>query len=117
MSDQRVTKELPTTPEQRRRTIIRRRVTHNFTVLTNQVFDDPRLSAEALGVLCYLLSRPDNWHVSTRQLRNRFSVGRDKMLRIMSELIRDGWMQRELLRNEHGVWAGSEYIVRDFPNL
>ncbi len=38
--------------------IIRRRCNRNFTVLPNAVLDDERLSAEAMGVLCYLRSRP-----------------------------------------------------------
>jgi len=41
--------------------IIRRKVNRNFTVVPNEPVNDTRLSFEALGLLTYLLSRPDNW--------------------------------------------------------
>lgn len=52
--------------------IIRRKRTKNFTVINNAIFDDDHLSPESLGVLAHLLSRPNDWSVSLRQLSARF---------------------------------------------
>ena len=38
--------------------IIRGNIRENFSVLPNDLMNDERLSADALGVLVYLLSKP-----------------------------------------------------------
>ena len=43
--------------------IIRAKRDRNFTVIDNCVFADKQLSFAAIGLLCYLLSKPDNWLV------------------------------------------------------
>jgi hypothetical protein len=39
-----------------------------FTIISNMPIEDGRLSSESLGLLTYLLSKPDNWEVSIRHL-------------------------------------------------
>ena len=48
--------------------IIRAKRDKNFTVIDNCVFADRQLSFAAIGLLCYLLSKPDNWAVSAQHL-------------------------------------------------
>ncbi|EEP69086.1 hypothetical protein [Kingella oralis] len=48
--------------------IIRAKRDRNFTVIDNCVFADKQLSFAAIGLLCYLLSKPDNWAVSAQHL-------------------------------------------------
>ena len=48
--------------------IIRSNRKTNYTVIDNRVFADHRLSFAAMGLLGYLLSKPDNWTISTAQL-------------------------------------------------
>ena len=48
--------------------IIRAKRDKNFTVIDNCVFADKQLSFAAIGLLCYLLSKPDNWAVSAQHL-------------------------------------------------
>ncbi|WP_267422684.1 helix-turn-helix domain-containing protein [Methylobacterium sp. GC_Met_2] len=99
-------------------TIIRRRHTKNFTVIGNEVFSDERLELDALGLLCYLRSRPHDWNISTEHLRRRFGCGPEKMQRLMRELIAVGWIQRhELPRGPRGIYGGFEYVVLDEPDL
>lgn len=96
--------------------IIRRRRNSGFTIIGNVVFDDDRLSYEAAGLLGYLLSRPDHWEVNQTQLGDRRGVGRDRMRRIVGELIEAGYMRRERIRNESsGTFNGSTYLVYDEP--
>ncbi|MCJ2143703.1 helix-turn-helix domain-containing protein [Methylobacterium sp. E-066] len=99
-------------------TIIRRRHNKNFTVIGNEVFADERLELDALGLLCYLRSRPHDWNISTEHLRRRFGCGPEKMQRLMRELIAVGWIQRhELPRGPRGIYGGFEYVVLDEPEL
>lgn len=94
--------------------VVRRRHNRNFTVLTNDVMNDERLSAPALAVLVWLLSRPNNWNVITATVAKRFSMGRDKMHGIFRELKDLGYLTRAYVR-EQGRIVGTEYVVYDEP--
>lgn len=96
--------------------ILRRRRTRNFTIVENEVFSDESLSLEAMGLLAWLRSRPDNWSLSVDHLRNRFKVGRNKMHDLVRELVEAGWILRERTRDpESKAFNGIEYIVLDEP--
>ncbi|MBS9476222.1 helix-turn-helix domain-containing protein [Ancylobacter radicis] len=96
--------------------IIRRRYNRNFTVLPNTVLDDDRLSAEAMGVLCYLRSRPADWNVELSHLSERFRIGRDKTQRVVAELVDAGWIKRERTRDPvTRAFNGIDYVVYDEP--
>ncbi|CAM5194145.1 putative protein OS=Bosea thiooxidans OX=53254 GN=SAMN05660750_03258 PE=4 SV=1 [Bosea thiooxidans] len=94
--------------------IIRRRVTRNFTIISNELFDDERLSLEAMGLLAWLRSRPDNWALSVEHLRRRFQIGRNKIHNLVRELVGTGWVTRERQRNPvTKAFIGIEYVVLD----
>jgi hypothetical protein len=95
--------------------VVRRHHNSNFTVVPNAIFEDPRLSIEAKGVLGHLLSRPHNWTVRLAQVARTLKVGRDKMQRIFNELIDAGYVLRGRPRMANQQWAPIEYIVFDQP--
>jgi hypothetical protein len=96
--------------------IIRRRLTRRFTTVDNRIFDDERLSAEGMGVLVYLISRPDDWQVRLTQLGNKFRMGRDKIQRVMREIIAAGYAEREWTRDSvTGAFTAVEYVITDEP--
>ncbi len=91
--------------------IVREKHKTDFTVIGNRAMNDDRLTPEALGVLCYLLSRPDNWEVYPAQLSKRFrGCGRDKTYRILNELIECGYVTRTAL-----AAGGVDYRVVEAP--
>lgn len=85
-----------------------------YATIDMVVMNDERLTAEALGVLLYLLSRPDNWSVQIDHLKNRFGVGRDKMQGIM-RLLRDcGYARLEQAKDPNtGRLLGQGYSIHD----
>jgi DNA-binding MarR family transcriptional regulator len=94
--------------------IIRRKRTENFTVINNAIFADDHLSPESLGVLTYLLSKPADWSVSLSQLRCRFNIGREKIQKVIRNLIATGYIESYRTRNpETNEYNGIEYIVYD----
>ncbi len=95
--------------------IIRRKINHNYTLMPNEFFNDESLTFEAIGVLAYLLSRPDDWKVHLTQLRKRGGFGRDKAQRIMRDLINAGYVVYQPIRLDDGTVKGSEYLVYDEP--
>lgn len=88
---------------------------HNFTVLMNEVFQS-KLQADSLGVLCYLLSLPDDWVLHKTHLMKHFGIGREKMDRIFKELEASGFMlAMNMIRTKEGKFIGRSYIVYDLP--
>jgi hypothetical protein len=92
--------------------IIRRHHTANFTTIGNALFDDERLQADEVGILAYLLSRPDNWEVRRPALMRRWKIGRDALRRIITNLVRHGWATACRKRLDNGTYY-TIYEIRD----
>lgn len=82
-----------------------------FTTFSNALLNDDSLNPEALGVLVYLLSKPGNWNVMPGAVGKRFGCGRDKIYRILLDLIKAGYASRETDRDSAGVIKGWNYLV------
>lgn len=94
--------------------IVRSSLKENFSVLPNELINDDRLSTDHLGLLVYLLSKPNDWQVRVKQLQNRFDMGRDKTRRILATLEQYGYISRDIVRAE-GKFSETRYIVKDSP--
>lgn len=44
-------------------------------------------SPDTLGVYCYLATLPNDWQINVKQLMSHFGVGKDKVYRILNDLI------------------------------
>lgn len=85
----------------------------NYTVLPNKVFN-LKMSPEAIGVLCYLLSKPCDWIVYKTTIKDEFGIGKDKCNRILKELSNNGYMSTTRKRGDSGKWEYTT-IVYDNP--
>ncbi len=75
--------------------------------------NDSRLSFDAKGLLSYLLvNNSDDFN--TDDLINASTNRRDSTLRIIRELIRFGYIQREKLKNSEGQFCGVRHYI--YPN-
>ena len=83
--------------------IIRVEKRKRFTITSNVPIEDERLSWEALGVLCWLLSKPDGWEALRAAVSNqKRGAGRDKAARIFAELQAANYMLRRKLQRKDG---------------
>ena len=64
----------------------------DFTVITNSVFKDRRLSAKAKGILVEMLSLPENWDYTLKGLTTLFSDGIDSIRQGIKELEENGYI-------------------------
>lgn len=85
-----------------------------FSIVPNATLNDT-LSWEAIGLLAYLCSKPDDWEVCVKQLVNqskkcRHPSGRDKTYRILNELQAAGYLRKVKARTG-GRFTGVEYVV------
>lgn len=94
--------------------IIRGEHRENFTAISNDIFNSG-LSPEAIGILCYLLSKPPHWRVIKQEIRIKFDLGREKLDRIINEIVSANYMIKTQSRNEDGSYGEIDIIVYGSP--
>jgi hypothetical protein len=90
--------------------IIRTKRAENFTVVNNALIYDPLLDWRDLGLLIYLLSKPDEWEVSVAHLQKVRKSGRDAIYASLKTIIEAGYATRKPCTT--GGW---DYLVSDAP--
>lgn len=63
-----------------------------YVQIPNEMLADPSLSWKAKGLLCYLLSKPDNWQARNADLLAHATDGKDSMRAALLELEAAGYM-------------------------
>jgi hypothetical protein len=90
--------------------------TGNFSIILNEVFQRPDLSARAKGVYAYIMTLPDNWILHKGELYSHFTEGRDSLNSAWKELENSGLVMREVVRDpKSGRLSGSRYTVFESP--
>lgn len=98
--------------------IFKAKVESNFTTLPNETIRDPRLTFEATGLLSFMLSLPDDWEIHKSWLeKQKGGCGRDKLTRIMNELITCGYVVRKPKQDESGKMQGVDWFVYSTDQL
>lgn len=87
----------------------------NFTVISNDIFKDTRLSFKAKGLLTTMLSCPKNWNYTIEGLSKISTDGKASIRSALNELEEYGYLERKQLRNEKGAFTDTEYIVYEQP--
>ena len=95
--------------------ITRQKRKDNFTVVNNEILQNPGLSWAAKGMLVYLLHLPDEWQINIADLSNRSKNGRDGTASIIKELMNAGYVTRQRSLTESKKFAGYDYTVNDEP--
>ena len=95
--------------------IIRAKREHNYTVISNKVYDKNQLSWQAMGMLGYLLTKPDDWSVIVSELVNVTKetakpTGKEGVYNILKELRDKGFIV--VRKNSDG---STDYTVYDEP--
>ncbi|MDX3356388.1 hypothetical protein PV703_24380 [Streptomyces sp. ME01-24h] len=91
---------------------VRRRLTANFTILSNRLAQRPG-SAVTVGVGAYLMSVPDGVPVSIEALRKHFTEGETRLARALNELEAEGFLERVPVRTANGQVRTRTYVYDD----
>ena len=94
--------------------IYKSKQTDKFTVLPNQIFNDLN-DGLAIGILAYLLSKPNDWVTYKQQLYSHFSEGRqriDKSFKLLEEKRYIIGVQKV---DKTGKFNGYEWVVYNEP--
>jgi hypothetical protein len=89
--------------------------TGNFTTLMNETLQDPRIKPGALGVLVYLLSKPQDWQARQTEVQRHFGIGQTACATIFNELIELGYVVRTVNRTKNGSFDQWVYTVHERP--
>ena len=94
---------------------IKRSKRHERFYIVSHELIDCELSAEALGVAVYVLSRPDDWVIRPSQLSNKFGCGKNRMTRILKEIVEARFATKEHVRGEDGLFGGVLWTFSEAP--
>ena len=94
--------------------ILRKQQKNQYTVIDQAIFKDNTLSNKALGMLCRMLSLPNEWEFSVEGLATLSTDGISAVRSQLSELEEHGYLTRNYVRGE-GKYSGIEYIVSEVP--
>lgn len=86
----------------------------DYTVMKNIHLKDMRLSLKAIGLLCKVLSLPDNWEYSISGLVAICKEGRDAVKASLMELKEFGYLEINKLQKENGQFY-YEYVIHEIP--
>ena len=93
--------------------IVRKARRLRFTQLDNALIEDQEIGFPALGVLAYLLSKPDHWTVSCGDLQRRGGIGRDALRSIMGQLQAAGYASLATAHGDGTRVAGTRWEVSE----
>lgn len=76
----------------------------NYTVISNTILRDEKISLKAKGMLCVVWSLPDKWEYSVKGFEAIFKEGRDAIISTLDELEDAGYLVRTKYQNDKGQW-------------
>ena len=83
----------------------------NFTVMSNHHFKNKDLSLKAKGLLSLMLSLPEDWNYNMQGLASLSRDGINSVRSAIKGLEYYGYVERNMIRNEYGLFTGTEYII------
>ena len=98
---------------------IRHAYTRDFTLVTNQLAQDSRLSYKARGVFLYLWSLPDEWEISLKALEHHSEQdGQAAVRTAVTELLDRRYIAfRRVHAEGTGKFTDTEWTLTDNPSL
>ena len=88
----------------------------SYTCISNDVFKSD-LSLKARGMLCTMLSLPDDWEFSENGLQAILKDGQTSVRSAVKELESAGFLSRTRERDESGRMGKCVWIVCDYPRF
>ena len=95
---------------------LRKEHKESYTCISNDVFRSA-LSLKARGMLCTMLSLPDDWEFSENGLQAILADGQTSIRSAIKELEGAGFLSRTRERDESGRMGRCVWIVCDYPRF
>jgi len=95
--------------------ILRNDSRNRYTVISQTITQDSRLSIKERGMLLTLLSLPDNWNFSVTGLQKLLPDGQTAICSALNALENLGYLKRNRLKDERGRFYDVEWLVFEEP--
>ena len=82
----------------------------NFTIVNNRILRSPNLSLKAIGLMCKILSLPDNWKYSVAGLTSICKEGKQAIKTALDELEKWGYLEMTMLTPDQTKSGRIEYV-------
>ncbi len=87
----------------------------DFTVIDNNIFKNKKLSLKGKGMVCTMLSLPDNWNFSEEGLAELSKDSRVSVRSTLKELMELGYLVRKRNRDDKGKLRDTTYVIYEEP--
>lgn len=89
----------------------------DYTIIDNNIFKNQKLTLKAKGMICTMLSLPDNWNYSEEGLVSLSNDGISSVRSTIQELMKYGYLVRTRNRDEKGILRDYVYTIYEEPKL
>ena len=90
--------------------------TRDYTVMSNHHLRNAGLSLKSKGLLSMMLSLPEDWNYTIRDLAKICKEGTDSIGSALKELEHAGYIVRNRLRDSKGKIVDVEYVIYETPH-
>ena len=87
----------------------------NFSIISNEILKNKKLSLKAKGLMSLILSLPDNWDLTVNGLVEIIKESKNTIYTILKELNRFGYVERERITDSSGRVVKWELIIYESP--
>jgi hypothetical protein len=94
--------------------IIRREKNKNYSIIANECIKNSKISSRARAMYVFIMTLPDDWRLSKKELYTHFPEGRDYLDKGFDELKEWGYIDQNRVKDDLGRYVGWEYIVYEF---
>lgn len=101
----------------KRTQIFRQSKANNYSIIHNEVLRRDDLSWKAKGIMCYILSLPDDWEIYLEELIKHSTDKKASFRSGWNELIEKGYVKRYPVRNERGKISEWRTEIRENVGL
>ena len=95
--------------------VVKRKLRNNFTMVSNDILRNKSISLKAKGLMCYLLSLPDDTEIKKTKLHLELKDGRDAVISAFNELIESRYITVEQTVDEELKQFAYVYTIYDVP--
>lgn len=95
--------------------VLRKSKKSDYTIVDNNIFKNSKLTLKAKGMICTMLSLPDNWQFSEEGLAQLSNDSRTGIRSTLNELMEYGYLTRKQLKNDAGKFTNMEYTIYEEP--
>lgn len=94
---------------------IKKQYQKGFTTVDNLVLNDTKLSWKAKGLFVYLWSQSDEWDFYESEVVKHSTDKLGSLKSGLKELEHQGYLKRQILRDDKGKFKGNEWVLSDNP--